>query len=115
MNEQEYTELDGLGLAERVAAGEVSAARLLELAEQRADRLDPRINAIWLRTPEHARSRVEGPPSGPFAGVPFLLKDLHQDLDVQFVGRLGAEGLLLRLARELEQAQPWAARRPPVA
>lgn len=81
MDEQEYTELDGLGLAERVSAGEVSAARLLELAEQRADRLDPRINAIWLRTPEHARARLQGPLSGPFAGVPFLLKDLDQDIE----------------------------------
>ena len=81
MDEQEYTALDGLGLADRVAQGEVSAAQLLELAERRADRLNPRINAIWLRTPEHARRRVEGPLSGPFAGVPFLLKDLHQDIE----------------------------------
>lgn len=36
-------------------------------------------------------------------------------LSVQLVGRRGAEDVLLALAAQLEQAQPWAQRRPPLA
>lgn len=80
MDEREYVELDGLELAERVRGGEVSAAELLEVARARADRLNPRINAIATRLDERAAERAAGALSGPFAGVPFLLKDLHQHL-----------------------------------
>jgi amidase len=80
MDEHEYTALDGLGLAERVRGGDVSAAELLELARARADRLNPQINAICVRLDEQAERQVARPLSGPFAGVPFLLKDLHQHL-----------------------------------
>ncbi len=80
MDEPEYLERDGLGLAELVAAGEVTAAELLDAARARADRVQPRINAICLRMDDHADSRARTELTGPFAGVPFLLKDLHQDL-----------------------------------
>jgi amidase len=36
-------------------------------------------------------------------------------LSVQLVGRPGAEDVLYSLAAQLEQAAPWADRRPPVA
>ena len=35
-------------------------------------------------------------------------------IGIQFAARLGADGLLLRLARQLEIAQGWENRRPPV-
>jgi len=34
---------------------------------------------------------------------------------VQFVGRFGDEETLVSLAGQLEQAAPWASRRPPVS
>jgi Asp-tRNA(Asn)/Glu-tRNA(Gln) amidotransferase A subunit family amidase len=80
VDEQEYTELDGLGLAERVASGEASAAELLDVARARADRLDPQINALSQRLDERAERQAAGDLSGPFAGVPFLLKDLFQSI-----------------------------------
>ncbi|MDX2059865.1 MAG: amidase, partial [Gemmatimonadales bacterium] len=45
----------------------------------RADRLNPRLNAIIHRMDAKARARADaGAGSGPFAGVPFLIKDLIQ-------------------------------------
>jgi Asp-tRNA(Asn)/Glu-tRNA(Gln) amidotransferase A subunit family amidase len=35
-------------------------------------------------------------------------------IGIQFAAKHGADGLLLRLTRQLELAQPWARRRPPV-
>jgi amidase/6-aminohexanoate-cyclic-dimer hydrolase len=74
----DYEALDGLGLAERVAAGDVTAEELLEAAITRIESRDASIGAVVIRMFEEARASVsEGLPPGPFKGVPFLLKDLH--------------------------------------
>lgn len=80
MKQDEYREFDGLGLAAQVRQGDVAPAELLSLARARADTVNPRINAICLRLDDRAEVQLAGPLSGPFAGVPFLLKDLHQDI-----------------------------------
>src|SRR6478752_7985107 len=79
MDLDKYLTSDATTLAGLVADGEASAAELLALARQRADQGNPRINAIVRQLPEVADARVADSLSGPFAGVPFLIKDLAQD------------------------------------
>jgi Asp-tRNA(Asn)/Glu-tRNA(Gln) amidotransferase A subunit family amidase len=70
----DYRGHDAVGLAALVRDRKVSADELLEAARKRAGDVNDRINAIVVD--------VEPPPTreGPFTGVPFLLKDLGQDL-----------------------------------
>ncbi|MBR1216445.1 amidase [Bradyrhizobium sp. U87765 SZCCT0131] len=73
-----YDAYDGLGLAELVRKGDVSATELLDEAIARTERVDPQINAVVVRHDDYARRQIEaGLPQGPFTGVPFLLKDLE--------------------------------------
>ena len=80
MRPEEYSQHDATGLAELVAAKEVMAGELLAAARARADAVDPALNAVVRRTDAHADGRLAGDLQGPFAGVPFLLKDLSQEL-----------------------------------
>lgn len=78
IKEQDYLAHDATALAELVARRELSASELLDAAIARAERENPRLNAIVSSYHQRARERARGPLSGPFAGVPFLLKDLFQ-------------------------------------
>jgi len=68
---------DASELASRVASGDVSAIELVETAIAAIERLNPDINAIVSTRFERALEEAAGNyPQGPFAGVPFLTKDL---------------------------------------
>jgi amidase len=77
MRHDEYAAHDGLGLAALVRQRQVSAAELLDAALARIDAVDPQLHAVVRRRDEAARREAAAvDPGSPFAGVPFLLKDL---------------------------------------
>jgi amidase len=72
-----YTSSDALSLGAHVRAGDVSAAELLETAIAVIDRVNPRLNAVIHKLYDMARAQLAAvPPTAPFAGVPYLLKEL---------------------------------------
>ena len=77
MDFSDYRRHDAIGLADLVAAGEVTAAELLQTALDRLEVVQPRLRPLSLIETEFALASLEaGLPDGPFKGVPFLLKDL---------------------------------------
>lgn len=73
----EYENYDALGLAELVRKKEITPQELVNAAIERAEIHNPKLNAIIHAMYESARDTATKPlPDGPFAGVPFLIKDL---------------------------------------
>jgi amidase len=72
----DYSNYDGLGLAELVKKKKVKPSELVEAAIERIERLNPKLNAIVFKGYDDARARAKTKLSGAFAGVPMLLKDL---------------------------------------
>ncbi len=80
LNYAEYRQYDATGLAELVQKKEVTASELLETAIQRAEAVNPKVNAIIYPLFESARTAAAIGGSGPFSGVPFLVKDLGLEI-----------------------------------
>ena len=73
----EFEAYDALGLAELVRLKKVSPAELLEAAIARVEARNGAVNAVTMPLYDLARAAIaDGLPSGPFTGVPFLMKDL---------------------------------------
>ena len=77
--------LDATAQAELIATGEATSSELVDAAIERIERLDGEINAVIMRWFDRARAQAaafdELPAHSdrratPFAGVPFLIKDL---------------------------------------
>ncbi|MBO0726884.1 MAG: amidase [Blastocatellia bacterium] len=78
----EYDKYDALGLAELIAKKEITPAELLDAVRQRAESINPKINAFSHFYFDKAEEQIEGGlGQGPFHGVPFALKDLGQYLE----------------------------------
>ena len=95
VNVEEYRTYDATGLAKLVADGQGSAAELLASARERADAVNPRINAIIREVPAEPTDDL----AGPFAGVPFLIKDIAQDY-AGLPTSAGSRALMSRKATE---------------
>jgi amidase len=72
----DYADYDGLGLAELVRKGRATPAELLEEAIARVESGNPGLNAVVWKLYDSARKTAAGKLDGPFAGVPFFIKDL---------------------------------------
>ncbi|MDE0654195.1 MAG: amidase [bacterium] len=73
-----YRDHDALGLAELVRSGQASAGELLDDAIAAVAERNGALNAVVTEMYDEARAEIAaGVPAGPFAGVPFLLKDLR--------------------------------------
>ncbi|XXF77117.1 amidase [Myxococcaceae bacterium GXIMD 01537] len=71
-----FVALDAVAQADLVRRKEVTPLELVDAAIARIERLNPRLNAVISTQFEEAREQARRPlPPGPFAGVPFLLKD----------------------------------------
>ena len=73
----DYIAHDALGLASLVRQGNVTPLDLVDTAIARIEALNPRLNAVVSTCFDEARAAARQPiGDGPFAGVPFLIKDL---------------------------------------
>src|SRR5947209_978769 len=94
MNLTEYASYDALGLAELVARKQVSPKELALAAVAAKEKVDPTLKSVVELNPD----RIEGLDenslgSGPFRGVPFLMKDVfghEKGRKIEFGSRLCA-------------------------
>jgi amidase len=70
------TDLDGVAQADLVRTGEISAGELVDAAIAALEHVDPVLNAVIHPRYERARAEAAAGPTGPFAGVPIVVKDL---------------------------------------
>lgn len=73
MKVSEYTRYDATGLAELISTNEVTVEEVREAALRAIEEVNPQLNALVGESFEEPLSYSQ---DGPFAGVPFLIKDL---------------------------------------
>ena len=73
---EEYASHDGLGLAELIKRGEVTATELRDVAITAIEAKNPALNAVLqVLTEESSKEIDQSLPEGPFTGVPFAIKE----------------------------------------
>jgi amidase len=94
MNLAEYASYDALGLAELVARKEVTPKELALTVAAAKEKVDGAVNAVVELYPDRIEGLNEASlGSGPFRGVPFLIKDVfghEKDRLIEFGSRLCA-------------------------
>lgn len=84
----------------------------LGVIDMGGDDLDAFDEALFGHAPFTAHFNASGNPG---ISLPLHWSDAGLPVGAHFGGRFGDDGLLLRLAAQLERAHPWAARRPPLS
>lgn len=80
MSFNEYAQYGAVGLAELIRNGDVSAAECLQAAQSRCSTVNPQLNAVVHPMFQQAEQHLQTLDSAaPFAGVPFMLKDLMME------------------------------------
>ncbi len=104
MNLAEYASHDALGLAELVAKKEVSPRELTETALAAIEKANPQLRAVVELYPDRIGGLDEvSLGSGPFCGVPFLIKDVfghEKGRRIEFGSRL-CEGMTVETGTSL--------------
>jgi amidase len=88
MKLSEYVEHDAVGLAQLISSGQLSAHEVQQIARQAIEAVNPKLNAL---VGELFEKPLPYSTDGPFAGIPFLIKDLT----------LHAEGVPIRMGTRL--------------
>ena len=89
----EIAMLDGVAQADLVRRGEVTGSELVQWAIERIELLNPTLNAVITTMFDQALAAAAVvPPGAPFAGVPYLVKDLAAEV----AGAAFSEGSPLR-------------------
>ena len=73
--------IDAIAQAELVKNKEVTPSELVNAAIERVEESNPELNAVITPLFERARGAAASPIDGPFAGVPFLLKDFGAEYE----------------------------------
>jgi amidase len=95
MNLSDYIEYDAIGLAQLISSGQVSAHEVQQTARQAIEAVNPALNAL---VGELFDEPLPYAANGPFAGVPFLIKDLvlhAQGVPTRLGSRLTGQGVAL--------------------
>ncbi len=93
MNLSDYIEYDAIGLAQLISSGQVSAHEVQQVARQATLAVNPALNAL---VGELFDKPLPYAASGPFAGVPFAMKDLvlhAQGVPTRLGSRLTGQGV----------------------
>ena len=73
MRFSEYMEYDAVGLAHLIKSGQVSTQEVQQVARQAILAVNPALNAL---VGDLFEEPLSASPTGPFAGIPFVIKDL---------------------------------------
>jgi amidase len=94
MNLSDYIEYDAIGLAQLMSSGQVSAPEVQQVARQAIEAVNPALNAL---VGELFDEPLPSAANGPFAGVPFVIKDLilhAQGVPTRLGSRLTGQGVV---------------------